>query len=154
MGLISLQLRQLQLSKNPVLPTITIIVMFCLYAMFTCQIYFCLSVTNLQKAYVFLDRPIGFFKYKRALWFFLWIINLRRWYNTKSAQQCLVKYPPYVQLWMGSGAVHALKHVHLKRLPSISCTLSVYRLLLYITLTARTRAAASGGRGPWGCPMW
>ena len=44
-------------------------------------------------------------------------------------------------------------HVFPNGLPSISCTLSIYCLLLYITLTAGTQAEALGGRGLLGCLM-
>lgn len=40
------------------------------------------------------------------------------------------------------------------RLPSISCTLSIYCLLLYITLTGGTWAEAPGGRGLLDCLIW
>lgn len=42
----------------------------------------------------------------------------------------------------------------LNSLPSMSCSLSTYCLLLYITLTAGTRAEAPGGRGPPGYLLW
>lgn len=38
--------------------------------------------------------------------------------------------------------------------PQSPCTLSIYCLLLYITLTAGTRAEAPVGRGLLGCLMW